>query len=248
MFKGFYNLTSGMLSQGRRMDVIANNMTNVSTAGYKADRYTDSTFREYVVSRVGNQDKRNPAELGGASYILAPSELYTDYEQGAMEGTGLTLDFAIEGPGFFAVQSADGIAYTRAGNFSLDDEGYLCLPDEGRVLDITGAPIQLVTDHIKAGSMGDLYTEQGSYMGQIGVFTFPDNAALTRTERGLFTGANAQAGAATVHWKTLERSNVNLVQQMVEMMSSQRALQSAAQMSKMYDQLMGKAANDVGRL
>ena len=113
MFKGFYNLTSGMLSQGRRLDVIANNMTNVATSGYKTDTYTDSTFQEYMVSRVGNKDKSAPAELGGASYILAPSKLYTDYTQGALEPTDLPFDFALEGEGFFAIQTEGGIAYTR---------------------------------------------------------------------------------------------------------------------------------------
>ena len=122
MFKGFYNLTSGMLSQGRRLDVIANNMTNVATSGYKTDTYTDSTFQEYMVSRVGNKDKSAPAELGGASYILAPSKLYTDYTQGALEPTDLPFDFALEGEGFFAIRTEGGIAYTRAGSFALDEE------------------------------------------------------------------------------------------------------------------------------
>lgn len=249
MFKGFYQLTSGMLSQQRRLDVVANNMTNVSTAGYKTGSYTDSTFGEYVVSRVGNKDKTGSVELGTASYILAPSQFYTDYTQGTLEETGLTLDFAIEGDGFFAIQDMNGaVSYTRAGNFSLDDEGYLCLPDEGRVLDFTGEPIRLGTDKISADSYGALYTEQGNYLGQLGVFTFPENGDLTRTERGLFTGDGAQAAATPIHWKTVERSNVDLVQQMVEMITSQRALQSAAQVSKMYDQLMSKATNDLGRI
>lgn len=249
MFKGFYNLTSGMLSQQRRLDVVANNMTNVSTAGYKADRYTDSTFQEYILSRVGNKDKTGPEELGEGSYILAPSQLYTDYRQGNLEETGLAMDFAIEGDGFFAIQTMDGdIAYTRAGNFMLDDEGYLCLPAEGRVLDFTGAPIMLVTDRITADGYGALYTEGGGYLGQLGVFTFPDNAELERNDRGLFVGEGAQAGVVPVLWRTLERSNVDLMQQMVEMMTSQRAIQSGAQLTKMYDQIMSKAANDLGRI
>ena len=61
MIKGFYNLTSGMLSQGRRLDVVANNMTNISTAGYKAEQYTDRTFDEVMVTRIGNKIKR-PSE------------------------------------------------------------------------------------------------------------------------------------------------------------------------------------------
>ena len=68
MFKGFYNLTSAMLSHGRRLDVVSHNMTNISTAGYKAERYTDSTFEEVMISRVGNKDKSRSTELGMESY------------------------------------------------------------------------------------------------------------------------------------------------------------------------------------
>lgn len=248
MFKGFYNLSSGMLSQNRRLDVVANNMTNVSTAGYKADRYTDSTFQEFVVSRVGNKDKTSPQALGNASYILAPSRLYTDYTQGTPEVTGLPLDFAIAGEGFFAIGSDNGTAYTRAGNFSLDNEGYLCLPAEGRVLDSGGNPIQLGTDRIQADAQGNLYEEDtGTFLGQLGVFAFADNTALARNPRGLFVGGGAVPAAnAAIHWKSIERSNVDLVQQMVEMLASQRSLQSAAQLTKMYDQVMGKTATDLG--
>ena len=112
MFKGFYNLTSGMVSHGRRLDVIANNMTNVSTPGYRTELYTDSTFRDVMISRIGNLDKRAPAELGtNMSYILAPSEFYTDFTDGTYEETGLPLDFAIQGDGFFGIQQEDGVVY-----------------------------------------------------------------------------------------------------------------------------------------
>jgi len=248
MFKGFYNLTSGMLSQGRRLDVVSNNMTNVATSGYKSERYTDSTFQEYMVSRVGNKDKSNPAEIGGASYLLAPSELYTNYTQGGLEETGYSLDFAIEGDGFFAIQGADGIAYSRSGSFSLDEEGYLCLPGEGRVLDTSGNPILLGSDQIRVDQSGSIYSKGGQFIARLGVYAFADNNQLEKNPRGLFTGNGAALADATVHWKMIERSNVDLVQQMVEMISSQRALQSAAQMSKMYDQLMTKASSDLGRV
>lgn len=249
MFKGYYNLTSGMLSQGRRLDVIANNMANVSTAGYKTDTYTDSTFREFIISRVGNKDKAGSVELGGSSYMLAPSKIYTDYTQGAPEETGLPLDFALEGDGFFAVQTDDGTAYTRAGNFALDQDGYLCLPDAGRVLDPDGQPIRLGTDKIQADGTGAIYSENGGYLGRLGVFSFQDNTQMERTAQGLFTnGGQAQASTATVCWKTLEQSNIDLVKQMTSMMSAQRAFQSAAEISKMYDQLMGKAATNLGNV
>lgn len=248
MYKGFYNLTSGMLSQNRRLDVVANNMTNISTTGYKAEQYADSTFQEYITNRIGNKDKSSPVALGGSSYILAPSRLYTDYTQGSLEPTGMPLNFAIEGNAFFAIQTSQGVAYTRSGDFSLDNEGYLALPDEGRVLDSTGNPIRLGTSQIEADNYGTLRAENGTVLGKLGTYTFADNDQLTKTPRGLFTGTGAQAANVPVHWKILERSNVDLVQQMVDMISSQRALQSAAQLSKMYDQLMTKATTDLGRV
>ncbi|BAL01145.1 flagellar hook-basal body complex protein FlhO [Oscillibacter valericigenes Sjm18-20] len=249
MFKGFYNLTSGMLSQGKRLDVISNNMANVATAGYKADTYTDSTFREYMVSRVGNRDKSNPAEIGPASYILAPSQLYTDYTQGPLEETGMPLDFAIEGDGFFAVQAGDGVAYTRTGSFALDDEGYLCLPDGSRVLNPDGEELLLKTDKISADDSGAIYTENGRLLGKIGIYSFGDNTQLQRNAQGYFTGNGAQAATGiTVHWKCQERANTDLIQQMTGMITAQRAFQSAAEVSKMYDQLMTKAATNLGNV
>lgn len=248
MFKGFYNLTSGMLSQGRRLDVVSSNMTNISTAGYKVDRYTDSTFRDVVISRVGSQDKSGAQELGTQSYMLAPSQLYTDYTQGGLEETGMPLDFAIEGEGFFAVSRDGQVAYTRAGSFSIDEEGYLVLAGQGRILDRGGNPLLLGTDSVEADATGAIYSN-GSYLGSIGVYSFADNEVLERNDRGLFVGNGAQLNeGAVVHSQTVERSNVNMVQEMVSMMTAQRALQSAAQMTKIYDQVITKATNDLGRM
>ena len=250
MVRGFYNLTSGMLSQGRRLDVIANNMTNVSTVGYKAEQYTDRTFDEVMVTRIGNKIK-SPYQTMETyqSHILAPDQLYTDYSQGAPEETNLPLDFAIQGEGFFAIDTGDGVAYTRAGSFTLDNEGYLCLSELGRVLDPEGNPIQLPTDKLTADRQGNLTTEDGDYLGTLGVYVFEDNQALERTPYGLFLGDGAQAAdETTILHKWVERSNVDMVKEMVEMMSTQRALQSAAQMSKIYDQVIQKGVSSIGQL
>ena len=249
MFKGFYNLTSGMLSQSRNIDVVANNMSNFSTAGYKADRYVDSTFQEVLLSRVGNKDKSNPAELGTISYILAPSELMTDYSQGAQEETGLPLDFCILGEGYFAVEGQQGRVYTRNGALMLDDQGYLALPAQGRVLGSNGQPIFLGTDQFTCDSVGNLKSAAGENLGQLGIFRFGEDNQMAKTGAGMFTtGAQPVGTQGVVAWKALERANVDLMGQITQMMSCQRALQSAAQLSKMYDQIMSKATNDVGRL
>lgn len=249
MYKGFYNLTSAMLTHQQNLNVIGNNMVNISTAGYKQQRYTASTFDDVMYSRVGNVYNIGQ-EIGRQSYIRAASQIYTDYSQGVPEPTGLPLDFAISGEGFFAVENADGdVAYTRAGSFSLDGEGYLCLPGFGRILDPNGQPVYLATDKITATPGGLIYYEDGSLIGRLGVYTFEDNAQLEHNDVGLFIGEGAQpAQRFEVLNGYLERSNTDMVKQMTEMITFQRALQSAAQISRIYNELMTRSASDVGRM
>ena len=251
MFSGFYNLASGMITYGKHLDVISNNMANVATTGFKVDTFTGQTFDEVMYSLVGNKDK-NFTDIGERSYATVPSELYTDYTQGSFDETGMPLDFAIDddGRGFFAIQTEDGIRYTRAGDFSLDEEGYLSLPDHGRVLDVNGEEIALETDKIETDNFGRIYTKNGGFLGQIGVYVFEDTAGLVKDPMGMFDagGAQPQTDAVMLRHGMLERSNVGLVQQMVKMISTQRAYQSSATLTKMYDQVMGHAAGDLGRL
>ena len=250
MLKGFYNLTSAMLTHQRDLNVVANNMVNISTAGYKSDTYTSSTFDEVMFSRVGNKYKGGREDIGEISYIRASDQMYTDFTQGTIELTNIPLDFAIVGDGFFGIQMDNGqVAYTRQGNFSLDEQGYLCLQGAGRVLDRNGQAIQLNTDKIRGDAQGNLYKEDGGYLGSLGVWNFEDLEALEHNEQGLFTGGQAQLmQTPQVQWGYLERSNVEMIDQMTEMLTAQRALQSAAQVTKMYDQVMTQATQQLGRL
>ena len=249
MFKGFYNLTSGMLTQQRHLNVVGNNMVNVSTAGFKESRYTATTFDDVMYARVGNREKIY-TEIGRQSYIRANSAVYTNFEQGIPEPTNIPLDFAIIGDGFFAIQGEDGtVSYTRAGSFSLDEEGYLCFPGVGYVLDPQGQTIQLRTDKITADRRGNIYDEFENLLGQVGVYAFEDNGQLVHNDNGFFTGDGAQAMEnPELLWKYVERSNVELIRQMTDMITCERALQSCATVTKMYDEVMGHSASDVGRM
>ena len=249
MYKGFYNLASGVLTHQRNLDVIANNMVNVSTPGFKQDRYTATTFDEVMYSRVGNKDSIG-TEIGGQSYIRATSDVETDFTQGTLEPTGLPLDFAISGEGFFAVENEDGeVFYTRNGNFSLDDEGYLCLPGYGRVRSTDERPLRLQTDQITVDAQGMINYLEGGILGQIGVYTFEDNANLQRDDLGFFTGDGAElSGTAKILNGYVERSNTDVVKQMTDMIAYQRSLQSATQVMKMYDGLMNQATTEIGRM
>ena len=141
--------------------------------------------------------------------------------------------------------------YTRGGSFALDQEGYLSLPAHGRVLGPDGQPLQLTTDDIRADEFGRIYTEDGdAYLGQIGVFAFADNGQLTKNESGLF-GAGGQAAEPvqpSIQWRWVESSNVDMIREMSTMMTAERALQSAAQVLKLYDGLLTKAANELARM
>ncbi len=249
MFQGFYNLTSGILTQTRNQNVISNNMTNVSTPGFKSDKYMSTTFREELMYRSGNIDKDNKTEIGTMAMVRASDETVTDFDIGAVEPTNEIFDVALRGDGFFMVQTQDGIGYTRDGSFILDDQGYLSLPSVGRVVGRNGF-IRIGTDKITIDSAGRIFSEDGrTAYGQIAVVDFNNYDNMVKGGNGVFyTNEQAVASNTQMLWKYLERSNVDAVQEMVNMMSSQRALQSASQVLKMYDQIMGKAVTDLGKV
>lgn len=250
MFKGFYNLTSGMLTQRQKLNTIANNLTNISTPGFKSSRHIIGNFQDVLYSRVGNQNISGYQPIGNQSYIVATHEIVTDYTQGAMEETGIALDVAIDGEGFFALRNENGeTMYTRSGSFSLDEEGYLCYSGFGRVLGSDGNEIRVMTDKITGDSDGNIYATNGILMGRVGVFNFDDTAQLEYNDQGFLVGAEGQPdNTAVLRWGYLERSNVDMISQMTEMLGSQRAFQSAAQVTKIYDTLMNKITNEIGKV
>ena len=138
---------------------------------------------------------------------------------------------------------------SRSGSFSLDEEGYLCYSGFGRVLDNNSNELRVMTDKIIGDEDGRIYAANGMQLGQIGVFTFENPAQLEYNDEGFLVGAQGQVtDDVTLRWGYLERSNVDMVSQMTAMLSSQRAFQSAAQVTRIYDQLMNKITNEIGKL
>ena len=166
----------------------------------------------------------------------------TNYTQGGITPTASSLDFALQGSGFFAVQSGNGVTYTRNGSFILDNEGYLYLDGVGRVLGTNG-PIYLGTDKISCDSLGNITSEEtGQYFGRIRVVDFQDyDTQLEKTTGDMFVATAAPQDVNTsIMQEFVEDSNVDIIQEYTQMMASERALQSAAQVLKMYDQLAAK--------
>lgn len=241
MFQGFYDLTSNMITQNRNLNIISNNMSNVSTPGFKMDRLMQSTFRDEMIYRY---DKYGKTVVGAVSRMNVGDERVTDYTEGGVRETGASMDVGLIGSGFFEIQTDNGMVYTRNGSFNLDDQGYLILPGFGRVQGTNG-PIRLTTDEITVDEQGNITaTDSGQYFGRLRIVDFTDyGQQLTKVTGGVFA-ANAQPQAAPLATRTmqkmLEDSNVSMAEEMTSMMSGQRVLQSSAQLLKMYDQLTSK--------
>ena len=240
MFQGYYNLASNLIVQNRNMNVISNNMTNISTPGFKSDQLVQGTFRDEILYRF-ERDGRTP--IGTTSRINTAEGVATDQTQGTLRATERALDLALSGKGFFAVQSGQETVYTRNGSFNVDNEGYLVLQGLGRVQGQNG-PIRVNTDDIRVTEQGYVLSADGrENYGRLQVVDFADYEQLEKTANGAFrSNAQPQGVNGTVIKKGyLEDSNVSMVQEMTNMMSGQRSLQSSAQLLKMYDQLSGKA-------
>lgn len=239
MFQGFYDLASNMITQNRNLNIISNNMSNVSTPGYKMDRMMESTFRDEMLYRY-DQDGRT--EVGTVSRMNVADERVTDYTEGGIRETGYPLDVGLTGDGFFVIETENGEVYTRNGSFNLNNDGYLILPGMGRVMGTNG-PIQVDTDDLTIDSQGRVTDAQnGRYFGTLDVVDFADYGELTKVTGGVFTTGAAPMGSnAVVTQKFLEDSNVDMAEQMTAMMSSQRVLQGSAQILRMYDQMISRA-------
>lgn len=261
MYQGFYNLTSGMLTQTRNLNVISNNMTNIQTPGYKRDKMVSTTFQEEMLYRTGKRYKEDAQPLASMSKIRTAERTYVNYEQGSFDLTDGIMDFALAGEGFFCIDTPDGTYYTRNGSFGVDNEGYLSLNGMGRVQGADGQPILIDNENFVVDGTGNISVtevvdaETGAMetrsMGTLRVVDFADHEALHKEDFGLFSSGGQAAEDVErpgILWKYLEKSNVDMVEEMTSMMTSQRALQSAAQVLRMYDQILSKAATEVGRL
>jgi flagellar basal-body rod protein FlgG len=226
-----------MLAQERRMDQIANNLANVDTAGYKKE---DITFWE-MMFRAADQRPR----VGKALQVL------TSHEQGSAKETNNPLDFTINGDGFFKIQTASGVRYTRNGNFTLNSQGQLSTQDGNLVLG-DGGPIVLADQNIQVGRDGQI-TAGGVAVNRLSVVTFPDVNGLEKEGTNLFRPQDATAQevpveAPSVQQGYLEGSNVNIVSEMTEMIDLQRAYQSQQKAIQTTDDIDQQSTSRVGKL
>jgi len=230
---------TGLSAQSTRMTVIANNLANVNTVGFKKDR---AQFEDLLYQRIvqaGSQaDQQNETPtglmLGTGTRVVSTEKIH---RQGNMISTENALDLAIAGDGFFQVQQADGTtAYTRDGSFKLSNAGQLVTPSGEPLIPAINIPQQAAS--VTVGRDGTISVELAGgggavQIGQIQLTRFVNNSGLMPNGRNLFIQTNAsgqpivgvpgQQGVGMITQGALEASNVNVVEEMVNMIETQRA-------------------------
>ncbi|MDE3016450.1 MAG: flagellar basal-body rod protein FlgF [Pseudomonadota bacterium] len=229
MDNSIYVTLSGQLTLFHDMEATANNVANAETAGYDADHIL---FNSYVTQDV-NQGNRNPMAFA------TEASTYRDITNGPMKVTGRDLDVAIQGEGYFEVETPLGIRYTRAGNFQIGADGTLVSAEGYPVLDNSGQHILLPddTDKIDIGAAGNLKVN-GEDFGSLGIVRFDHPQLLERMGNRLFK-SDAQpspADSANILQGTLEGSNVQPILEMTHMVDLSHQVANTAQLiSVVYD-------------
>jgi flagellar basal-body rod protein FlgG len=248
-----------MRNRAHEVEVTANNIANVTTDGFKSDRTAMRNFDELLASRVndptGGPFGDSPTPIGTMSLGGSAAETpFIDFSAGPPRITGNPLDLFLQGPGFFAVQAATGVRYTRAGSFSLNDAGEIVNASGDKLLGVDGQPIRLTSpDPITINSKGEI-SQNRLPVGQIQIVEFPDLKAIEKEGYTLFrpidpnTNPPSPASSTTVEQGTIEGSNVNPVESLVQLIVSQRAYEAAARAVDMFNQSMTHVSSDLGSL
>jgi flagellar basal-body rod protein FlgF len=225
----------------RQMDVVANNMANINTTGFKAENIL---FEQYVMPIARDRDFHR---LDQPLSFVQDWATMTDLSGGAMVQTGSELDIALNGPGFFAVQTPAGERYTKAGSFQLSADGTLVDHNGNPVLG-NGGPIQFGPEetNILIGSDGSVSSSAGA-KGSLRLVEFANPQDLTREGGNLYAGGTPIAATTTRAMQGfVEKSNVSGVSEMAEMIRVQRAYESAANLASKQDELRRTAIQRLG--
>lgn len=254
MVRGLYTAAMGMNVQAKRMDIISNDLANTDTTGYKKDVAVVSSFKEEYLKRLNDTQHFTPnnATVGKIAFGAKVDEVYTDFTQGSVISTGLETDLALQGEGFFTVQTPDGLAYTRDGNFSVNQSGDL-VTKEGYIVMGQAGSIQLGTDYFTSGNKlsvkenGQVYVGS-EYIDTLRLVDFEDKNSLNKAGDNLFSGTGQEtAFTGSIIQSFLEKANVNTVEAMVDIITVSRAYEANQKMVQTQDSILGKAVNELGR-
>lgn len=261
MIRSLHTAATGMDAQQTNIDVIANNLANVNTVGYKRARaeFQDIMYQQMRAAgngdgTTGNTTPTNPLEVGQGVMTIATQKLFG---QGDMLGTNNELDFAIEGDGFFKVKRPDeSVAFTRNGIFKRNADGLivnaeglpleppLILPETAKrvVVEMDGIVKVVMPDETEMREIGQI--ELAAFVNPAGLESLGHNLMAETEASGVpIDGVPGSQGVGNVRQGMLESSNVKVMEEMIGMISSQRAYEINSKVIQTADQMLGTASN-----
>lgn len=282
MIRGWYTGASGMNAQQVRLDAIANNLANVDTDGYKRDVAVSKAFAQLLLRRMGDDGvMKNPfgssdvaPVIGSIGTGVETNELYTEHEQGALKESGSDFDLALDGKGYFAVQTPYGERYTRNGSFVLGKEGYLETKEGYPVLGENG-PIKVKANNFQVDKDGNVWInrsfqddpfrlvsrEENTWdrlekLDSLKLVDFKKERFVAKQGSSLWAATeesgearNLATGARPkVQQGFTEASNVNAVLEMVRMIEVNRAYEANQKTIQSHDGMLSKLINETVRV
>lgn len=245
MDSGYYAAFAGLVARTQALDTAASNLANAQTAGYRAER---EYFRSVLLDPLGGD-----SQLGGTVNnfgVLGGDHL--DLAQGVLTPTGNALDLALEGQGFFAIQTPAGVRYTRDGSFHRARDGQLVTAAGEPVLSSQSRPIPIPPGEVSIGADGALSVAGGT-VATIGIFTFPVGTQLTPEGKNRYVPpAKVQAISAagtSVHQGALEAANQDVIQGSLDLVVMQRQAETMQRALTIFHTEFNKmAAEDIPRV
>lgn len=250
MERGLYTAGTAMLTLQKQMDVVANNFANVQTVGFKEDSMVSRSFNDMLISRINDTNVVNTYnEVGPHNLGIHVDSVLTNFVTGSLTQTDKKTDMAIDGDGFFVVQTPQGERYTRNGEFAVTRDGILITNDGYAVMGENGI-INVGGGDFTVNTSGDVMVD-GEIAGRIRLVSFADNGGLRKEGNNLYNNFSAGAAIdsnAQIRQYMVESSNVSMVDNVVDMMTIYRNYESNQKVIQIIDGTLNKAANDLGKI
>jgi flagellar basal-body rod protein FlgF len=261
MQESIYIAASAGIKQARKMEVIANNLANANNTGYKKDALVFKEMMSPFQPDSGFDESRNillpPDKSNKNVSYVAITDSYTDFSPGVIKQTGGVLDVALDGEGYFKVQTPDGPQYTRNGNFRLNTAKQLVNKNGNQVLDLNDGPIVInAPGKISIDSGGSISVGNGlanTTITNIKLVSFEDKQSLEKMGDGLYRHIGSpEDELEAIDTKTrqgfLENSNVSTVEEMTEMIGTLRIFESYQKVIQSIDSMNDQSVNTIGRV
>jgi flagellar basal-body rod protein FlgF len=245
MNSGMYAAVSGNMVSAQRLEIITNNLANINTVGFKKDRMIFDTMLNSA------KNPTQPAGMLTDAPVLSTYTVDTDYSAGPQKQTGNPLDLALDGSGFFVVNTPQGKAYTRQGNFHLDAGGKVITAD-GYEVQAGGGPLTIKGGKVDINEKGEVSVD-GQQVSTLSVVDFPKPYQMQKIGSAMFVPSDPAmteqpATGALVRQGALEDSNVHPLLEMANLIETTRFYESCVKTIQSYDEMANKAANDLGRV